>query len=167
MHDSAPWKTEETIVGLPRLLVLSVFSRSDSPDLVAVTFHLLVAVTFHLPTFHLPTSQSCILLKCTSTTNSCGLVIRAIQSTHSTLRGPVDSTGSDNWRTTSPATCPPPRPRFAAAPNPVCSLTIRPTGRSQDHTCSSTSTCSCKSIPSRCPSSSPAACRGDGTGAKS
>jgi len=56
MHGSAPWKTEETIVGLPRLL------RSDSPDLVAVTFHLsvglprllrsdspdLVAVTFHL-----------------------------------------------------------------------------------------------------------------------
>src|SRR5271157_5782059 len=40
MHGSAPWKTEETIVGLPRLLVLSVFSRSDSPDLVAVTFHL-------------------------------------------------------------------------------------------------------------------------------
>src|SRR5208283_2928384 len=35
-----PWKTEETIVGLPRLLVLSVFSRSDSPDLVAVTFQL-------------------------------------------------------------------------------------------------------------------------------
>ncbi len=27
MHDSAPWKTEETIVGLPSLLVLSVFSR--------------------------------------------------------------------------------------------------------------------------------------------
>src|SRR5208283_3947113 len=27
MHGSAPWKTEETIVGLPRLLVLSVFSR--------------------------------------------------------------------------------------------------------------------------------------------
>ena len=27
MHDSAPWKTEETIVGLPRLLVLSAFSR--------------------------------------------------------------------------------------------------------------------------------------------
>ena|SRR5271157_5333938 len=41
MHGSAPWKTEETIVGLPRLLVLSVFSRSDSPDIVAVTFHLL------------------------------------------------------------------------------------------------------------------------------
>jgi hypothetical protein len=38
MHGSAPWKTEETIVGLPRLPVLSVFSRSDSPDLVAVTF---------------------------------------------------------------------------------------------------------------------------------
>src|SRR5208337_71211 len=38
MHGSAPWKTEETIVGLPRLLVLSLFSRSDSPDLVAVTF---------------------------------------------------------------------------------------------------------------------------------
>src|SRR5208337_3359637 len=38
MHGSAPCKTEETIVGLPRLLVLSVFSRSDSPDLVAVTF---------------------------------------------------------------------------------------------------------------------------------
>src|SRR5271157_3165147 len=42
MHGSAPWKTEETIVGLPRLLVLSVFSRTDSPDLVAVTFHLLL-----------------------------------------------------------------------------------------------------------------------------
>src|SRR5208337_1151965 len=41
MHGSAPWKTEETIVGLPRLLVLSVFSRSDSPDLVAVSFQLL------------------------------------------------------------------------------------------------------------------------------
>ncbi len=27
MRGSAPWKTEETIVGLPRLLVLSVFSR--------------------------------------------------------------------------------------------------------------------------------------------
>ena len=27
MHDSAPWKTEETIVGLPSLLVLSAFSR--------------------------------------------------------------------------------------------------------------------------------------------
>ena len=27
MHGSAPWKTEETIVGLPRLLVLSVVSR--------------------------------------------------------------------------------------------------------------------------------------------
>jgi len=40
MHGSAPWKTEETIVGLPRLLVLSVFSRSDSPNLVAVTFDL-------------------------------------------------------------------------------------------------------------------------------
>src|SRR5208337_1430468 len=39
MHGSAPWKTEETIVVLPRLLVLSVFSRSDSPDLVAVIFH--------------------------------------------------------------------------------------------------------------------------------
>src|SRR5208337_51991 len=31
MHGSAPWKTEETIVGWPRLL------RSDSPDLVAAT----------------------------------------------------------------------------------------------------------------------------------
>src|SRR5271166_2747049 len=46
MHGSAPWKTEETIVGLPRLLVLSVFqiwwlspfTSPDSPDLVAVTF---------------------------------------------------------------------------------------------------------------------------------
>src|SRR5271157_2940599 len=41
MHGSAPWKTEETIVNLPRLLVLSVLSRSDSPDspnLVAGTF---------------------------------------------------------------------------------------------------------------------------------
>jgi len=69
MHGSAPWKTEETIVGLPRLLVLSVFSRfggchispclprllvlSVFPDLVAVTFQEergeeedLVAVTF-------------------------------------------------------------------------------------------------------------------------
>ena len=27
MHGSAPWKTEETIAGLPRLLVLSAFSR--------------------------------------------------------------------------------------------------------------------------------------------
>src|SRR5208337_3542451 len=27
MHGWAPWKTEETIVGLPRLLVLSVLSR--------------------------------------------------------------------------------------------------------------------------------------------
>src|SRR5271157_4624420 len=27
MHGSAPWKTEETIVGLPRLLILSAFSR--------------------------------------------------------------------------------------------------------------------------------------------
>src|SRR5271157_1529636 len=35
MHGSAPWKTEETIVGMPRLLVLSAFSRSDSPDSVA------------------------------------------------------------------------------------------------------------------------------------
>jgi len=34
MHGSALWKTEETIVGWPRLL------RSDSPDLVAVTFYL-------------------------------------------------------------------------------------------------------------------------------
>src|SRR5271165_4984969 len=34
MHGSAPWKTEEAIVSLPRLLVLSAFSRSDSPDLV-------------------------------------------------------------------------------------------------------------------------------------
>ena len=40
MHGSAPWKTEETIVRLPRLLVLSVFCSSlCSPDLVAVTFH--------------------------------------------------------------------------------------------------------------------------------
>jgi len=43
MHGSAPWKTEETIVGLPRLLVLSVFSRFGGchlhlSDLVAVTF---------------------------------------------------------------------------------------------------------------------------------
>jgi hypothetical protein len=27
MHRSAPWKTEETIIGWPRLLVLSAFSR--------------------------------------------------------------------------------------------------------------------------------------------
>ena len=33
MDDSAPWKTEETIIGLPQLPVLS-----DYPDLVAVTF---------------------------------------------------------------------------------------------------------------------------------
>src|SRR5271166_4855036 len=33
MHGSAPWKTEETIVSLPRLLV-----PLCSPDLVAVTF---------------------------------------------------------------------------------------------------------------------------------
>jgi hypothetical protein len=43
MHGSPPWKTEETIVGLPRLL------RSDSPDLVAVTFPPLSP--FHLLTF--------------------------------------------------------------------------------------------------------------------
>ena len=49
MHGSAPWKTEETIVGLPRLLVLSVFSRSDSPDLVAVSFP---------PFFRLPENDS-------------------------------------------------------------------------------------------------------------
>jgi hypothetical protein len=71
MHGSAPLKTEETIVGLPRLLVLSAFSRSDSPDLVAVTFHLapftfpdLVAVTFHLlvaVTFHLSPSQKSLV----------------------------------------------------------------------------------------------------------
>ena len=46
MHGSAPWKTEETIVGLPRLLVLSALSRSDSPDLVAVTFHLSRRIAF-------------------------------------------------------------------------------------------------------------------------
>jgi len=41
MHGSAPWKTEETIVGSPRLLVLPVFCSSlCSPDFVAVTFHL-------------------------------------------------------------------------------------------------------------------------------
>ena len=69
MHGSAPWKTEETIVGLSRLLVLSAVSRSDSPDLVAVTFHLsLVAVTFHLSpdlvavTFHLLNSSFQVLL---------------------------------------------------------------------------------------------------------
>src|SRR5271157_361706 len=45
MHGSAPWKTEATIVGLPRLLVLSVFSGSNSPDLVAVTFHLPVEIS--------------------------------------------------------------------------------------------------------------------------
>src|SRR5271157_710662 len=37
MHGSAPWNIEETIVGLPRLLVLSLCSP-DPPDLVAVTF---------------------------------------------------------------------------------------------------------------------------------
>src|SRR5271166_594453 len=45
MHGSAPWKTEGTIVGLARLLVLSVFFRfgdchlSYLSDLVTVTFH--------------------------------------------------------------------------------------------------------------------------------
>src|SRR5271157_2410485 len=39
MHGSAPWKTEETIVGLPRLLVLSVFSRFGGCHL-SPTFHL-------------------------------------------------------------------------------------------------------------------------------
>ncbi len=39
MHCSAPWKTEETSVGLPRLLELFAFTSSDSPDWVAVTFH--------------------------------------------------------------------------------------------------------------------------------
>ena len=48
MHGSAPWKTEETIVGLPRLLVLSAFSRFGGchlsrSDLVAVTFQTLSA----------------------------------------------------------------------------------------------------------------------------
>src|SRR5271157_3510254 len=60
MHGSAPWKTQETVVGLPRLLVFSVFSRSDSPDLVAVTFYpwwLSPFTFFTLPvTFLLPTS---------------------------------------------------------------------------------------------------------------
>ena len=62
MHGSAPWKTEETIVGLTRLLVLSLFSRSDSPDLVAVTFHLPVSTASPFPphvrvsTATLPTS---------------------------------------------------------------------------------------------------------------
>ncbi len=37
MQGSAPWKTEETIVGLPRLLVLSVFSRFGGCHLS--TFH--------------------------------------------------------------------------------------------------------------------------------
>ena len=73
------WKTEETIVGLPHLLVLSAFSRSDSPDLVAVTFHLpchlspsdlilqiwwlspfTFPVTFHLPC-HLSPSQKSLV----------------------------------------------------------------------------------------------------------
>src|SRR5271157_47465 len=49
MHGSAPWKTDETIVGLPRLLVLSVLSRSDSPDLVAVTFLLRVVPQVLVP----------------------------------------------------------------------------------------------------------------------
>src|SRR5271157_6409633 len=38
MHGSAPWKTEETIVGLPRLLVLSVFSRFGGCHLSTFTF---------------------------------------------------------------------------------------------------------------------------------
>ncbi len=63
-------RTEETIVGLPRLLVLSVFSRSDSPDLVAVTFTSrgspdLVAVTFGaLATNPLSASVHAISLLC-------------------------------------------------------------------------------------------------------
>src|SRR5208337_4279384 len=47
MHGSPPWKTEETIVGWPRLL------RSDSPDLVAVTFHLSGCHLSPLRMFHL------------------------------------------------------------------------------------------------------------------
>ena len=35
MHGSAPWKIEETIVGLPRLLVLPVFSRFGGRHLSA------------------------------------------------------------------------------------------------------------------------------------
>jgi len=54
MHGSAPWKTEKTIVGLSSLLVLSAFSRSDSPDLVAVTFHLPGGCHLSPSTFHLP-----------------------------------------------------------------------------------------------------------------
>ena len=38
MHGSAPWKTEETIVGLPRLLVLSAFSRFGGCHLSAPPF---------------------------------------------------------------------------------------------------------------------------------
>ena len=36
MHGSAPWKTEETIVGMPRLLVLSAFSRFGGCHLSAL-----------------------------------------------------------------------------------------------------------------------------------
>ncbi len=66
MHDSVPWKTEETIVGLPRLLVLSVFSRfggchlSPCPDFgtdfyptkVKVTDKQLATVDLHPHRFH-------------------------------------------------------------------------------------------------------------------
>ena len=46
MLGSAPWKTEETIVGLPRLLVLSVFSRFGCHlSALAVTFQLLRVLT--------------------------------------------------------------------------------------------------------------------------
>jgi len=45
MHGSAPWKTEETIVGLPRLLALSGFSRFGGCQL-----HLSHALEFLLAT---------------------------------------------------------------------------------------------------------------------
>src|SRR5271157_4970214 len=47
MHGSAPWKTEETIVGLPDLLVLSVFSRFGG-------CHLTFPPPWWLSPFHLP-----------------------------------------------------------------------------------------------------------------
>src|SRR5271157_4610480 len=48
MHGSAPWKTEETIVGLPPLLVLSAFSRFGGCHLSAPLSPFSSAVTFQL-----------------------------------------------------------------------------------------------------------------------
>src|SRR5208337_5186222 len=41
MHDSAPWKAEETVVGLPHLPVLSGFSRFRGCHLSPSTFDLM------------------------------------------------------------------------------------------------------------------------------